>query len=756
MSEAGKARAKARVKSTLSRMGVKGDDAREVLLWARNRARALRDRSTILEAEGIVWPRAGAVEVAPIEVVAAGPESITVEIETSVVSPGTERANYLRLPNASVEYPFRPGYSAAGLVTDVGARVSEIRKGDRVAVVGAPHQSLVTSPVGSAFKIPESVSLEHAACIELGAIAGQGVDKAAIGDGAPFAVVGAGLIGLLAQRIAVGSGAGHATVIARTSRNRAMFTASGTRFIAADEDGGVPKGTGFPVVIEAAGTAAALDLALRVAEPGGRVVILGSDRELETPVNMERITDRELTLVGAHVRTVDLSGEGRRPAAERFLGLLASKALTLEDLEFEVVDPADAGVFYRRLAESSADMARFDWSGCRRTPPRRRVMSLPRVGRRGTEFAEPPAPADAPTAPDPMSNAHGHAGVAFVGCGEIALQNAEAVSLATNAQLICCFDTDRILSDDLARRHDAETAESLREVLGRGDVDLVVLAVPHHLHAPLATECLRAGKAVVVEKPPASDLAGAVAMVRAAQETGSPLSVCFPYRYARSALEAEELVRRGALGEVTGFQATWYQDKPPSYWLGGHSGRSSSTWRTSKELAGGGTLIMNASHYLDLVLHLCGSPVTSVTAMIAKERSSSEVEDHVVATLQLENGAVGSLTACGAARGARYEELRVWGSEGHVELAPTPRAYLLRRIDHRSMARWQALASDDVSFRARYFTHLVTDLTDGKPPAVGPEAILTTQTVMEAAYQSARLHREVCPSDLLAEWDIEL
>ncbi len=88
--------------------------------WTQVRLRAGRRRRGVVAGQEIVWPSPGRAVLRPFELVLAGPGEVTVEIERSVISPGTERAHFLRLPNARPAYPYRPGYSSAGTVIAVG------------------------------------------------------------------------------------------------------------------------------------------------------------------------------------------------------------------------------------------------------------------------------------------------------------------------------------------------------------------------------------------------------------------------------------------------------------------------------------------------------------------------------------------------------------------------------------------------------------------------------------------------------------
>ncbi len=132
-----------------------------------------------------------------------GPGQVTVEMVVSAISPGTERAQWLRLPNAQPALPFRPGYSGVGRVLAVGAG-SRAAVGDLVAVPRAPHASVATVPAGWVVPVPDGVPLEEAAQVYLAIISGYGVRRAALPADGPVCVVGTGTIGALAARLAAG------------------------------------------------------------------------------------------------------------------------------------------------------------------------------------------------------------------------------------------------------------------------------------------------------------------------------------------------------------------------------------------------------------------------------------------------------------------------------------------------------------------------------------------------------------------------
>ena len=308
------------------------------------------------------------------------------------------------------------------------------------------------------------------------------------------------------------------------------------------------------------------------------------------------------------------------------------------------------------------------------------------------------------------------------------------------------------LADDIASSHGAETAASAEALVDRDDIDAIFLSVPHHLHAPLAILAASAGRHVMVEKPPANDLASALEIVSAADRAGVELSFCFPQRYQPTVLAAHRYARTGALGELVGVSAKLLLDRSPAYWVGGFSSRAVSSWRESRERAGGGVLIMNLSHYVDLVRHLSGVEVTEVGAFAAAVDREGEVEDTVAVTMRFANGAVGSMMGSTAVRGTISTELRLWGRSGHIVVEPQGRMYSLAAIDGFRTSRWQSFGSlPRNQMRTIYVSRFASAITRGERPEISSADGLAAQAFIEAAYRSTETGSSVRPADLLQE-----
>jgi UDP-N-acetyl-2-amino-2-deoxyglucuronate dehydrogenase len=738
------------------------DAKREAWWWFQSRKAMLARHSRLRRGWGVVWTEAGRTELLPVEVADAGPGEVTVSLLYSAVSPGTERAQYLQLPSAAVSFPYRPGYSGTGDVVAVGRGVTHVRPGDRVAVRGAPHASVVTVPASSAHVLPPGVDAAAASFIQLGVIASQGVACAGAVKDETVCVVGAGVIGGLAVQAALAAGAKSVSVVAATRRREDVARASGASAFHLADDGDALARIAADVVVEASGNPNALETAMAAVRDGGRIVLLGSPRGITGAVDLAAVRRRRLRIIGAHVSTLSRSRSRNAwiDAADRFLADVAAGRLDPDRLVTTKIAPDEAATLYRRLGRGDAIVgALIDWSALpteERAAPSS-AFNLPKMAATGADPSQapvrhrvPPTAADA----DPFAGASGQLRFGLVGCGDVAGQNAAALRQAPNTSLVACFDTSPVLAEDLALANGIDAVGSLDELLARRDIDAVFLAVPHHLHAPLALQAFAAGKHVIVEKPPANDLRGALELRDAAEASGLALSYCFPQRYGGRSAVVKQLIEDGLLGELRGTFISYVADKTDLYWSGGFSGRSRSGWRLSRAQAGGGVLIMNVSHHVDLVRYLVGVEAGTVLAAGASLDRDAEVEDTVSVSLTYENGAIGTLTASSARRGmgGGSAEIQLWGSEGQILMGDELRVYSERRVGELRPGRWHVVdCAKQPNGRAVFVSRFATAVANGDAPDVTPEDGIAVQAFIEAVYRSMDLGKAVGTRQLVAE-----
>ncbi len=265
-----------------------------------------------MRCKALTIPVAGVphADLREIEVPEPGPGEVQVRVHASVISPGTERAFALGLPNTNATFPYHPGYCAAGTVLQAGAGVTKVVPGARVAIrVG--HRSAWTLPQSEVFPLPDGISFTDGAHVALGQIAVQGIRRARVELGEPVLVLGLGLIGQLALQCARAAGATPAIGADMLAPRRAAAETAGADAVLDPAADGwrarldaLAGGKGVPVVIEATGAPEPVNLALQCARRLGRVVLLASTRG-ETAVNFYRdVHHKGVTVIGGHAWAV--------------------------------------------------------------------------------------------------------------------------------------------------------------------------------------------------------------------------------------------------------------------------------------------------------------------------------------------------------------------------------------------------------------------------------------------------------------------
>jgi 2-desacetyl-2-hydroxyethyl bacteriochlorophyllide A dehydrogenase len=668
---------------------------------------------------------------------------VLVRTAFSVISPGTERALYLGLENTWATYPVVAGYSQVGQVIAAGDDCA-LAPGQWVATTG-PHANLYLAPGARAIPVPHGLPHESAALVGIGVIAQQGVRKAAIVPGDRVLVLGAGLVGQLAAQLAQAAG-GEVTLTATSDTRLAAARACGiANTIAMGTQRERLVEVRANVVIDASGSPNALRDAAVAFGVDPRVVLLGSPREVSRALRL----DRDLTLVGAHVLNMPVQDESPHSwtwsrEARTFLAF-ATERLRLEPLFTATVTPAHVAAAYAGLSqpEDRSIAILIDWTA---PGPWHALVegssALRTVARGAFRMLRRPQPVPAVFH---VSRGDGRRlRFGLVGCGEIAVESAAALRAASNAAVTFAVDPDIALARGLAEPSGAGASVDLDALLRSREVDAVLISTPHHLHAPLAIRCLRAGKHVVVEKPMALCVAECDQMIDAAREAGRTLSVCYSYRFDPRVRRARELFKAGVIGDLVATHLAWCQERSAEYWRRGLTGRTTSDWRAHRHTAGGGVLMMNACHLLDMMSWVVGRPVVEVIASAATLAQPVDVEDTVTVAYRYQGGAMGSLMATTALVGPPKHEQWLQGTEGQLWVAPALRFWPQRETPLFSARRWHtpghlARAAD----RRHFFEGFAHAVLEGGPPPVTAGEARQVQAVIEAAYSAAEGKRSV-------------
>lgn len=342
---------------------------------------------------------------------------------------------------------------------------------------------------------------------------------------------------------------------------------------------------------------------------------------------------------------------------------------------------------------------------------------------------------------------------ALIGCGNIGRTHAEALTrlAATGtAALVAVQDVRPERAAAFAATHGAR-AVTWEEVLADPSVDAVTICTPSGTHADLGIAALEAGKHVVVEKPMDADLARAQRLADAAKRTGLTLAVVSQHRFDPATAAVADVLARGGIGTPVLVEASvpWWRSQ--AYY-------DADAWRGTWDGDGGGALINQAIHTVDLMLALAG-PVTRVQATAATRAHTIDVEDVVSAALTFAGGAVGTLSASTAVRPGAPARLALHGDGGTVVLEGdavvldvradgTRGAETAPTADARQVAGdgSRAVVPDPAQWGRAHEAQLadvVAAVRTGRAPVVGAAEGLRALALVDAVYRSARTGRAV-------------
>lgn len=325
---------------------------------------------------------------------------------------------------------------------------------------------------------------------------------------------------------------------------------------------------------------------------------------------------------------------------------------------------------------------------------------------------------------------YGYAGRSF---------HAYLVGLEPRLELVAVASRDPGRREQAIREHGVAAFETLTEMLDRGDVELVIIATPHHVHAAQAIEAMEAGKHVVVDKAMALTLQEADAMIAARDRNGVQLSVFHNRRWDGDYITIRRALDQGLLGRLLSFEIGIWRYGPPR------------NWRARREEVG--TILHDwGAHFVDQALGLAGAPVLSVHARAQHEWPEIEVESYLSADIQFGNGVIGRAEVATRARLGKPHWF-VIGDRGALTkegVDPQEAAMVRGEIDTareepedyaRVVTELDGLQTELrlVTLRGNwkaYYANIAEALLDGAPLAVTAEEARRVVGVLEAAQRS--------------------
>jgi predicted dehydrogenase/threonine dehydrogenase-like Zn-dependent dehydrogenase len=584
--------------------------------------------------------------------ISAGTERMTVEMgNRSLLGKARERpdlvkqviqkaqregvVNTLNAVRAKLNSQVALGYSAAGVVIGAGDDVTQFRAGDRVVCAGAgyaSHAEVLSVPKNLCALLPETVDFESGAFATLGAIALQGLRLASPTLGEACVVIGLGLLGQLTVQLLKANGCRVFGVDLDRERIALALRMGADGGCAPDDDAERrvlewSRGRGADAVLITAATSSnqPVELAGQISRQKGRVVavgLVGLDiprelyyrRELTLNISMSygpgrydpEYEERGHDYPFAYVRWT----EGRN--LEAFVDLIAARSVDVKPL------------ITHRFSISEAERAYKLITGDVKEPHLGIVLTYNTERALETTIA-------INDQQQKVSSANQSVRVGLIGAGSYAkkflLPNFKTAGVQFQAVATASGVSARDVGEKYGFRYAASSAV---EVIADDEVNLIVIATRHDSHANLAREALEHGRNVFVEKPLALNREELDHVLEAANQSTGQLMVGFNRRFSPAARAAQEFFKD--------------RQTPLSISYRVNAGRIAAEHWIQDPEAGGGRIIGEVCHFVDLMQFLTGAVTTRVYAEAIAGRNENVVnEDSVFVTLRFADGSNGSI-----------------------------------------------------------------------------------------------------------------
>lgn len=250
--------------------------------------------------------------------------------------------------------------------------------------------------------------------------------------------------------------------------------------------------------------------------------------------------------------------------------------------------------------------------------------------------------------------------IGIIGCGVIADFHFRAIGEIEGAEVTGCVDAYAPSAERFSAAHGIRKYDTLEAMLADPEIDAVTICTPSGLHTPQAIQAMQAGKHVVCEKPMSLTLEEADRLIATAHETGVKVCIISQFRYAPAVQAVKKAIDEGALGHIVSGSLQMKYYRSDEYYASG-------AWRGTKAMDGGGCLMNQGIHGVDVFRYLMG-PVQSLVGYACTQQRHIEVEDSAAAALRFANGAVGTIEGSTLCVPGYPRRIEICGDKGSVVL----------------------------------------------------------------------------------------
>lgn len=338
----------------------------------------------------------------------------------------------------------------------------------------------------------------------------------------------------------------------------------------------------------------------------------------------------------------------------------------------------------------------------------------------------------------------------IIGCGVIYGAHSAAINALEDAELVAIADVveekARTAAADRSQGCNPDVYTDYHEMLKRDDIDVVSICTPSGMHAEMACDAMEAGKHVIVEKPMDITLKACDKFIETWKRTGKTATVISQHRFSEDVQALKRAIDQGRFGKVALVDSytKWYRS---------HEYYRSGDWRATWELDGGGALMNQSVHYVDLLQWMAGD-VDYLFGNCSNVWHDIAVEDTACATIKFKSGAIGSLEGTTAANPGLSQELHVMGEFGTVSIVGSRIKvweFVNEESDERAASSGQSDsglgASDPAAIRMDLHTKQYRDFLDalnnGTNPLITPVEARKPVEIILAVYESGRTGKPV-------------
>lgn len=324
---------------------------------------------------------------------------------------------------------------------------------------------------------------------------------------------------------------------------------------------------------------------------------------------------------------------------------------------------------------------------------------------------------------------------AVVGCGGISFSHFKGIEDAFEAELVAVCDANAERAAEYAHKYGVRAYTSYAELLDQTDIDVVCLCTPSGMHADQTVEAAQAGKHIICEKPMAIRLEDVDRMIEACELHNVKLATIFPRRMSPASRFVKQLLEESRLGKLSlcsGY-VKFYRDQ--AYY-------DSAGWRGTWAMDGGGAMMNQGIHTIDLLQWLAG-PVESLKGFSRSVLRDIEVEDTAVTALQFKSGALGSIEATTTAYRQPDHRIVLHGDKGTIVLTGdeiTQLDILGEEVEIPVFPPFQVVP-DGHCIQIR---DMALAVLEGRPPIVTGEDGRHSLEIILGTYESQRSRRELC------------